>query len=105
MRTVVAGLVLAWVFASSAALAAMDKPARTKFIARCEASMYMTAPQCTCMANIADRKLDALAVAYLSLDPLDTRNSAAMSKKMTARELSSIDNFMKTAPHACKGAK
>jgi hypothetical protein len=105
MRMVVAGLVVASVLASSAALAAMDKPSRDKFISRCEVSMYMNAPQCICMAGIADKKLDALAIAYLSLDPLDTRNSAAMSKKMTGRELSSIDNFMKTAPHTCANAK
>jgi hypothetical protein len=57
------------------------------------------------MADIASRKLDALAIAYLSLDPLDVRHSAAMSKTMTGKELASVDSFMKTAPHACKGAK
>ena len=35
----------------------------------------------------------------------DVRNSAAMSKKMTGKELSAIDSFMKTAPHSCKSAK
>jgi hypothetical protein len=105
MRVFVAGVALASVLASSAAHAAMDKQTHDKFVARCEVSMYMTAPQCACMAEIADKKLDALAIAYLSLDPLDTRNSAAMSKKMTAKELSSIDNFMKTAPHTCANAR
>jgi hypothetical protein len=57
------------------------------------------------MADIAGKKLDDLSIAYLSLDPLDVRNSAAMSKKMTGKQLSAIDNFMKTAPHTCKSAK
>lgn len=105
MRAIVAGLVVASVASSSAVLAAMDKPTRDKFVARCQTSMYMTAPQCTCMAGIADKKLDDLAIAYLSLDPLDVRNSAAMSKRMTGKELSSVDNFMKTAPHTCANAK
>jgi hypothetical protein len=101
----VAGLILASVAASSSSFAAMDKPARGKFVARCETSMYMSGAQCGCMADIADKKLDDLAIAYLSLDPLDVTHSAAMSKKMTGSELSSIDNFMKTAPHTCKGAR
>ena len=105
MRTLAAGLILASIFASSAALAAMDKPTHERFVARCESSMYMSAGECGCMAGIADKKLDDLAVAYLALDPLDVRNSAAKSKKMTGAELASVDNFMKTAPHACKGAK
>jgi hypothetical protein len=101
----VAGLLVVCVLGSSTAFASMDKQARTKFVARCQTSMYMTGAQCGCMADIADNKLDELAIAYLSLDPLDVTNSAAMSKKMTSRELSAIDNFMKTAPHTCKGAK
>ena len=103
-RTLTAGLLVASVLASSAAFGAMTKEVRTKFVARCQASMYMSNAQCGCMADIADKKLDDLAIAYLSLDPLDVRNSAAMSKKMTGTELSAIDNFMKTAPHSCKGA-
>ena len=105
LRLLVVGLVGLSVGASSAAFAAMDKPTQARFIARCETSMYMPAAQCTCMAGIADKKLDALAIAYLSLDPLDVTHSAAMSKKMTGKELASVDSFMKTAPHACKGAK
>lgn len=106
MRRVMLSLVLlATVLASSSALASMDKQARAKFVARCQTSMYMSGAQCSCMAGIADRKLDDLAIAYLSLDPLDVRNSSAMSKKMSGRELASVDNFMKTAPHQCKGAK
>ncbi|HVY51700.1 MAG TPA: hypothetical protein VHA07_09110 [Devosia sp.] len=105
MLRIAAALVVLSVLGSSPVLAAMDGQQRTRFISRCEASMYMTAPQCTCMAGIAAAKLDDLAIAYLSLDPLDVRNSAAMSKKMTAKELSSIDNFMKTAPHTCASAE
>jgi hypothetical protein len=106
MRQVVVSLVLAaTVLASSSAFATMDKQTRQKFVSRCETGMYMSGAQCGCMADIADKKLDDLAIAYLSLDPLDVRNSAAMSKKMTGKELSSVDNFMKTAPHACKDAK
>ena len=106
MRSVVVtALLLASVLTSSSSFAAMDKPAHDKFVARCQTSMYMSKPQCGCMADIAGKKLDDLSIAYLSLDPLDVRNSAAMSKKMTGKELSSIDNFMKTAPHACKSAK
>ena len=104
-RIVVAGLLIVSMLASSSAIASMDKQVRTKFVARCQTSMYMSGAQCGCMADIADKKLDDLAIAYLSLDPLDVRNSAAMSKKMTGKELSTIDNFMKTAPHSCKGAK
>ena len=99
------GIVVASVLGSSVAFGAMDKPARDKFVARCEASMYMPNAQCSCMADIADKSLDDLAVAYLSLDPLDVTNSAAMSKKMTGKELSSVDHFMATAPHQCKSAK
>jgi hypothetical protein len=105
MRFLAAGLITASVLASSSAFAAMDKPTHERFVSRCESSMYMSAGECGCMAGIADKKLDDLAVAYLALDPLDVRNSAAMSKKMTGAELASVDNFMKTAPHACKGAK
>jgi hypothetical protein len=104
-RFVIAGLVVVSVMASSSAFAAMDKAGRTKFVARCQASMYMSGAQCGCMADIADKKLDDLGIAYLSLDPLDVTNSAAMSKKMTGKELSAVDNFMKTAPHTCSGAK
>ena len=105
MRVLAAGLVVALALSSSAAFAAMDKPTRERFVSRCESSMYMSAGECSCMADIADKKLDDLAIAYLALDPLDVRNSAAMSKKMTGAELASVDNFMKTAPHTCKGAK
>lgn len=105
MRFVAAGLIVASVFASSSTFAAMDKPTHDRFVARCESSMYMSPGECGCMAGIANKKLDDLAIAYLALDPLDVRNSAAMSKKMTGTELASVDNFMKTAPHTCKGAK
>jgi hypothetical protein len=103
-RVLVAGLVVLLVIASSSAFAAMDKPTRAKFVTRCEKSMYMSAGECGCMADHADNKLDDLAIAYLSLDPLDVTHSAAMSKKMTGKELSAVDNYMKTAPHSCKGA-
>lgn len=104
-RILVAGLLVVSVLASSVAYGAMTKEVRAKFVARCQTSMYMSGAQCGCMADIADKKLDDLSIAYLSLDPLDVRNSAAMSKKMTGKELSAIDGFMKTAPHACRGAK
>jgi len=104
-RVLVAGLVVLSVIASSSAFAAMDKPVRAKFITRCQTSMYMSAGECGCMADIADKKLDDLAIAYLSLDPLDVTNSAAMSKKMSGKELAEVDSFMKSAPHSCKGAK
>ena len=103
-RVAIACLLIASVLASSTSLAAMSKDVRTKFVARCQTSMYMSGAQCSCMADLGDKKLDDLAIAYLSLDPLDVRNSAAMSKKMTGGELSAIDNFMKNAPHACKNA-
>ena len=106
MRRILVLLVLVTsVVASSTAFAAMDKGAHDKFVARCKTSMYMSGAQCSCMADIAGKKLDDLSIAYLSLDPLDVRNSAAMSKKMTGKELSAIDSFMKTAPHSCKNAK
>jgi hypothetical protein len=98
-------ILVAGVLGSSSVFAAMSKTERTAFVNRCVKSMYMPNAQCSCMADIADNKLDALSIAYLSLDPLDVRNSAAMSKKMTGKELSAIDNFMKTAPHACASAK
>ena len=105
MRLLAAGLIVASVLASSSAFAAMDKPTHDKFVTRCGTSMYMSAGECGCVAGIAEKKLDDLAIAYLALDPLDVRNSAAMSKKMSGAELASVDNFMKTAPHTCKGAK
>ena len=106
MRRILISLVLVMsVVASSSAFAAMDKAAHDKFVARCKTSMYMSGAQCSCMADIAVKKLDDLSIAYLSLDPLDVRNSAAMSKKMSGKELSAIDNFMKTAPHSCKSVK
>jgi len=105
MRILAAGLVVISVFASSSAFASMDKPTRERLVSRCESSMYMSPGECGCMADVADKKLDDLAIAYLALDPLDVRNSAAMSKKMTGAELASVDNFMKTAPHTCKGSK
>ncbi|HWV00068.1 MAG TPA: hypothetical protein VN109_02800 [Devosia sp.] len=105
LRWLVVGLVGLSVVASSSAFAAMDKPTQARFIARCETSMYMPAAQCTCMAGIADKKLDALAIAYLSLDPLDVVHSAAFSKQMTRQELNAVDSFMKTAPHMCAGPK
>jgi hypothetical protein len=105
MKLVIAAALALSVLGSSAAFAAMDKQARTDFVSRCQTSMYMSGAQCGCMADIADKDLDDLAIAYLSLNPLDVTNSAAMSKKMTPKELSSVDHFMATAPHQCAGAK
>jgi hypothetical protein len=100
-----AGIIVASVCSSSVAFAEMTKDVRTKFVARCQTSMYMSNPQCSCMADIANKTLDDLDIAYLSLDPLDVTNSAAMSKKMTGKELNAVDHFMSTAPHTCKNPK
>ena len=105
MKIALALIVTALSLSASAAFAAMDKPTHDRFVSRCETSMYMSAGECGCMAGLADKKLDDLAIAYLALDPLDVRNSAAMSKRMSGAELASVDNFMKTAPHTCKGAR
>jgi hypothetical protein len=106
MRSVIAvTLLLASVLASSPGYAAMSKDVRTKFISQCQKQMYMTNAQCSCMADIAEKKLDDLSIAYLSLNATDVRNSAAMSKKMTAVERNAIDKFMSTAPKQCKNAK
>jgi hypothetical protein len=106
MRRVIAvTILLASLIASSTGYAAMSKDVRTKFISQCQKQMYMTSAQCGCMADLAEKKLDDLSIAYLSLNATDVRNSAAMSKKMTAAERNAIDKFMSTAPKACKSAK
>jgi len=105
MRVVMAGLVVVSVLSSSAAFAAMDKTQRATFEDKCVRQMYMTTAQCSCMADIAEKKLDDLSIAYLSLDALDVRNAAAISKKLTAAESGAINRFMSTAPGQCKGAK
>lgn len=104
-RIAAAGLLIVSIFAASASHAAMSDDTREDFIKSCEAQMYMPAPACACMADIADKKLDDTAIAYLSLDANDVVHSAAMSKSMTSAEIASIDNFMKTAPGQCKDAK
>ena len=104
-RIFVAGLLVVSVLASSTAFGAMTKDVRTKFVSQCQKQMYYSGAQCSCMADIAARKLDDFSIAYLNLDALDVVHSAAMSKKMTGGENAAINNFMKTAPHTCKGAK
>ncbi|MBI4921756.1 MAG: hypothetical protein HY834_08400 [Devosia nanyangense] len=104
-RVAAAGLLIASILGASPSHAAMGKDAREDFIKSCEAQMYMPAPACACMADIAEQKLDDTAIAYLSLDANDVVHSAAMSKSMTSAEIASIDNFMKTAPGQCKDAK
>ncbi len=105
MRHVIAaGLLLASTVASSGVFAEMTAPVRAKFVSQCEKQMYYSAPVCSCMADIADKTLDDLAIAYLSLDALDVVHSAGFSKQMTAKELASVDKFMKTAPHTCAKA-
>jgi hypothetical protein len=104
-RIAAAGLLIAAILAASPSDAAMSKDAREDFVQACEAQMYMPAPACRCMADIAEQNLDDTAIAYLSLDANDVVHSAAMSKTMTAAEIASIDNFMKTAPGQCKDAK
>ena len=102
---VITGILVASVLASSTSFASMTKESRAKFVSSCQTQMYLSKPACDCMADIADKKLDDTAIAYLSLDALDVRNSAAMSKSMTAKEIASIDAFMRTAPKQCKDAK
>jgi hypothetical protein len=101
----VAGFLVVSVLASSTAFGAMTGEARSKFVAQCHVGMYLPNAQCDCMADIADKALDDLAIAYLSLPSRDPIHAAAISKSMTSREFSAVDNFMKTAPHTCKGAK
>ena len=106
MRQLIAtGFLIASVLAASPASAAMTKDTRESFIHSCQTQMYMSAPACGCMADIAEKKLDDAAIAYLSLDANDVVQSAAMSKAMTAKEIASIDAFMQSAPHTCKDAK
>jgi hypothetical protein len=103
MRARLALLLLA--AASAPALAAGAPDARAGFIQSCEKQMYMPAPACACLADKADRQLDARAIAYLSLPALDVAHSTAMARSMTGAEMHKIDHFMKTAPHQCEGAK
>jgi hypothetical protein len=105
MRIILAaGLLIASVLASSASFAEMTKDARAKFVSSCQKQMYMSAPACGCMADIADKKLDDTAIEYLSLAATDVVHSAALSKSMTPKEVASIDMFMRTAPGQCKNA-
>jgi hypothetical protein len=90
---------------SAPAFAAGAPDARAGFIQSCEKQMYMSAAACTCLAGKAERQLDARAIAYLSLPALDVAHSTAMARAMTGAEMHKIDNFMKTAPHQCEGAK
>ncbi len=101
---IAASLLIASVLVASPSFA-MTKDTREAFIQSCQAQMYMSAPACGCMADIAEKKLDDAAIAYLSLDANDVVHSAAMSKAMTAKEIASIDAFMQSAPHTCKDAK
>ena len=106
MRIVIAlGLAAASLVVSTASFAEMTPQLRTKFVTKCEKQMYETAAVCGCMADLAAQKLSDVAIAYLSLDALDPKNAVALSEKMTGKEIASVDNFMKTAPHICAGAK
>jgi hypothetical protein len=111
MRSVVTiGLALASVLAgiltaSPPATAAATANPRSGFIKSCETQMYMSAAACTCLADKADKQLDATAIAYLSLPALDVAHSTAMSKAMSAAEMGRIDRFMKTAPDQCQAAQ
>lgn len=78
---------------------------RKDFIASCQNQMMMSAPQCACMADKAEADLTERGMLYLSLGATDVRNTAATAKAMTPAELAAVDNFMKTAPGLCKGAK
>lgn len=102
---VITGILIASILGPSTSFASMTKESRAKFVGSCQTQMYMSKRSCECMAEIADKKLDDTAIAYLSLDALDVRSSAALSKSMTAKEIASIDSFMRTAPKQCKDAK
>lgn len=103
MRSLFAAMLL--MLPAPAALAAGVPDARTGFIQSCERQMYMSAPACACLADRAERQLDAAAIAYLSLPALDVARSTAMARSMTGAERNRIDSFMQTAPHQCEGAK
>ncbi len=98
------GLTLAGVMAASlpAAAAPVATP-RAGFIKSCETQMYLSAAACTCLADKAEKQLDAKAIAYLSLPALDVEHSTAMAKSMSGSEMNKIDAFMRTAPDACQG--
>ena len=100
-----AGLLIASVLAASVTYADMTKESRSKFVASCQKQMYMSAPACGCMADIAAKKLDDLSIQYLSLDALDVTHCAAISKQMTSKELGAVDSYMKTAPHTCEAVR
>ena len=107
MRVVAVSVLIGSVLAvvASPSFAAMTDKSRAGFIQSCETQMYMSAPQCACMADIAAAKLDDTAIEYLSLAATDVVHSAALSKSMTSAEIASIDKFMQSAPKQCKDAK
>jgi hypothetical protein len=102
---VLTGLLVAMVGVSLPASAATASNARAGFIKSCQTQMYMSAAACSCLADKAEQRLDATAIAYLSLPALDVTHSAAMAKSMTGAERNAIDAFMKKAPHECEAAK
>lgn len=103
MRHLLVGLMLAsTILASSAAFASMDAKTKAAFIVGCQKQMYESQAVCTCMADIADKTLDDLAIAYLNFSALDAWDGAKLAKKMTAAELASVNHFMQTAPHKCR---
>jgi hypothetical protein len=104
-RLLLTGLLVAMAVASLSATAASPSNARAGFIKSCQTQMYMSAAACSCLADKAEARLDATAIAYLSLPALDVTHSAAMAKSMSGAERNAIDAFMKKAPHECEAAK
>lgn len=99
------GLLMAMLGTNLPADAASAPGSRAGFIKSCQTQMYMSAAACSCLADKAEAKLDATAIAYLSLPALDVTHSAAMAKSMSGAERNAIDAFMKTAPDQCQAAK
>ncbi len=91
------------------ALALLTQPAsaappRDGFIKSCQAQMYMSQAACGCLADKAEKQLDADGIAYLSLAATDVTHTAAAAKAMSPAQMAKIDKFMKTEPHACEAA-
>ena len=105
MRVLLTGLLVAMVGACFPASAATAPNGRAGFIKSCQTQMYMSAAACSCLADKAEQRLDATAIAYLSLPAFDVTHSAAMAKSMSGAERNAIDAFMKKAPHECEAAK
>jgi hypothetical protein len=100
-----AGLIVSVPLATPMSMAATASSPRAGLIKSCVTQMYMSQAACSCLADKAEVKLDATAIAYLSLQALDVTHSAAMAKAMTGAERNKIDAFMKKVPDQCQAAK